>query len=474
METHQTNTDMPFTEEEAKAIQRIKTQTSKLEVMMDAYEQLPTDVLAFDKLNTGGNLLDYDSLSDQELRAILELGKARPELNELPHDHPYSINSLTEDPKPVSEYSRDDMIKILDAWMASKNYNIDPVELSSLKINILEVPGRVFSAQISKTLDDYRSIKEAIELRGERMEEQPELLGQDPGQKLSDINARKKAYLNNADNLTIQIGVDGVRKGFEALARNGGTAEEVAERIDQLREFLTQTNTTVDISDIDLTGLDLSQSDLTGFECEPTALSKAEGLSTVRGVTEEDRQDAIMIGDIEKNITKLEAQLDHLREKPNLLDRIKAIRHGGIEGALERLRDKIDVLKEQLIVKLDPGLATQLQTQNQETLKEHQQQREQALEYLQAKRQVEGAVIKQRLNESFLPLTEEQLQAVEKQEKEGLEKMEKLEPQYDEYMKNEPTMEKLRTGVSVRERLGISSDQPKTEGPSQGHGRGVN
>jgi hypothetical protein len=467
---------MPFTTDEAKKLERIMTRIEEYEESMGIYEQiLGGSIHGFDKLyTTGGRAPDYDSISDEELVVILRFGKGRPELNNLPDEHPYSVFSMSQDSKSVSEYSRDEMIETIDTWLESINYKVDPLELSAIKINVLQTAGRGFSAEIGQTRDEYRSLKDALELRGEVIEEQPELLGEDPEQRLLDINARKKAFINHVDVVIDRIGIEGARLGFEALAQTGGTAEEVAARIDQLRIYIEPSNLTLDISHIDLTGLDLSQSDLTCFTCDPAALSKAEGVSTVKGVSEEDREDALMINDIEKNITKLEAQLDHLREKPNLLDRIKAIRHGGIEGALERLRDKIDVLKEQLIVKLDPELATQLQTQNQETLKGHQQQGEQALEYLNAKRQVEGAVIKQRLNESFLPLTEEQLQEVEKLEKEGLEKMEKLQPQYDEYMKNEPTMEKLRTGVSVRERLGISSDQPKTEGPSQGHGRGVN
>lgn len=471
---------MPLTEDEANQIRLTIQQIEEYKKNSHELELLPQRMRAVDKLYSApGESPDYESLSDQELHDIFDVGSKSWDVNNLGDDDKHSVTSLMMHQAKSTDYSRRDLIGIVKKWTEHKKNTVAPLdyplEMAAFQINYLQNLDRGFSASLDQFRHDYGLIEAELNRRGERMEDQPELGGMNLGQELKDIKIRVKGISNEAKDLVNEAGVKGIKRGFEVLVKTGGSPEEVAKGIKEMRKFAKNSDSVVDISDIDLSGLDLSQSDLTGFQCDVLALSKANGLMTVKGISEEDRIDAILAGDIAKNIAKLEAQLDRLKEKPNLLDRIKAIRHGGLEGALDHLRDKIDALKEQLIVQHDVELAKTLQAQNQATLEGHRETAAQALEYLNAKREFEGALVMQALNESQMPsLSEEGLQKVIDQEQQARETMERTKQKYDEFMTNEPAMEKLRKGVSVRERLGINTDPiEKPEGPSIGQSKGV-
>lgn len=268
----------------------------------------------------------------------------------------------------------------------------------------------------------------------------------------------------------------------------GKSPEEVAQLIQGAKDrvknvIMTHGDTPEDeleiptlyLKDMDLTGVDLGESDLTGVQIDAEALSKAHGLESAKGISPNTMElvEAFRSPEYQK-IKKYEAELDRLK-KPGILDYLKSIRHGGIEGAKQHLIEKIDKAKLEVIQKMDAELSATLQKQNKETIEGLENRQTElapgALRYLEAQERVKAANVMEALSEGSFGggLSDKDKRELEKMRNENLEVMSDNVKSIKEYRQNDAEVGRLQKNVSVRDSLGPKEkdpDEPKVGGHS--------
>ncbi|QIF04066.1 hypothetical protein [Roseimicrobium sp. ORNL1] len=465
--------------------------TLRLEVEIEMRTREIESVKTFSRLATGGKRPDYRQFSDEELRTIFELGMTTPSFNDLPVDigrngmptedsHPYNYRTFVDmHGVPTFNYndlSRSDLIEVIDSFLEHHNYDVDPMEIARAQDNMIEKR----SMHLSGT---HSALKERVK---QLQEQQSGDIGQEYTDELltEKINTSKE-HLTTFEKKVKQTSLEVVQMALnqKLSSAQGKSPEEVHEIIEQAKaatrnqglvgEDLDEvTETGLELNGIDLTGVDLSESDLTGIAIEAETLSKAHGLESVKGVSESTLELVSAFRTPEfARIKKYEAELDRL-EKPGILDHLKAIRHGGIEGAKRHLLDKIDKAKIELTHKMDADLSAEVQQHDQASLERLEEKQEKLIQktiaYREAKQTVKGTLSMEALSKTGIGggMSQEDSEKLQKSREENLEIMSDNRAGHKKYKQNEKEIEALKKDISVRDKVG-GRTKPEDNNPGR-------
>ncbi|RBP41350.1 hypothetical protein DES53_107181 [Roseimicrobium gellanilyticum] len=468
-------------EELERRTQQIVRSIEQLEQVMTSDTERLKKVETLSKLATGGKKPDYDKLTDQELRDMFDVGIKSTTINNLPdgldpesgvvtNQHPHSVIGVMEAGLTSATMSREQLVTAVDDLLKHNNYNIHPMVLAEAQIMMISAGSAEMDGKVEKVMFDNMNL-ETEEGEGYKNEEVREQLKQ--------LKAQSKTFGKTVEDTSTSIVQGALQKQLGAA--QGKSPQEVSSIIEHAKGRMNATDMSggtkslakvkdqkLDLSGANLKGVDLSRSDLTGLKIDPKTLSQAKGVEQVRGIDPNVKGAALTY----QKIDKLEAELDKLKN-PGILDRIKAIRHGGIEGAKKDLINKIDKAKEDIIQRMDSAMSETLQKQNQESIEKLGHRQDELapgdLAYREAEKQRNAAATIQAFAEGPLGdgLSKEGRQELQTIQEKSQKVMNTNEKAHLEHDKNDLEIEALKKNVSVRESLG-SKVKTEPEGPKVG------
>ena len=459
----------------------------------DAIAQNTREVEKVEKLSklvTGGEKPDYSKLSDQDLRDIFNVAMRNPGINNLPIVTDPKSGLLLEGTHPFcydhasgmasSELSRGELIEGLDSLLQHNNYNMDPMRLSVAQGMLMNSAVAMVSGYVTNVTLANINLEEEVNKDLEPGKE---------AYKNGEVSQKFKALKGQLKEFETRVGESATEKLETGLRKKlstaqGSSPDEVSEILNSARQAMDnrdssevskgnaldiEFDTELNISGANLSGVDLSKSDLTGIKVSAETLAKARGLATVTGVEPRTLALAKEFQTPEyQKIQKLEAELDRLQKKPGILDRIKAVFKGGLDGAKQDLVEKIDKAKMQFTQKVDSELSNTLQKQNKETIQKLDGRQTElapdALKFVEARENVKNAHVLEALSEGSFGggLSAEGKKELEKFRNENLEAMTENVKAHKEYRENDAEVGALQKNVSVRDSIG-----PKEKGPDE-------
>jgi hypothetical protein len=471
---------MPPEELERRTKEITETITQLEQIIVSDTERL-RKVETLSKLATGGKKPDYDKLTDQELRDMFDVGIKSTTINNLPDgsdsntgivkgQHPHSTMGVMESGLNSSTMTREELVTAVDDLLKHNNYDIQPMVLAEAQIMMISAGSAAMDGNVEKVMFDNMNL-ETEQGEGYKNEE--------VAKQLKQLKSNSKDFAKTVENTSTSIIQGALHKQLGAAQDK--SAEQVAQIIQHARGRMDATDMSggtkslakvqdqkLDLSKANLKGVDLSKSDLTGITIDPRTLSQAKGVSQVRGIDPSVKMAALAY----QNIDKLKEEFDKLKA-PSILDRIKSIIHGGIEGAKENLIKKIDQAKMDVIQRMDPSLVETMRKQNQNSIKDLQNRQGELLsserQYAKAEQQLQSVHVTKVVAESPFGegLSSEERRELRTVQKESRKVMSKTEGAHDEYQKNESEIESLKRNTSVRDTLG-SKEKTGQEAPKVG------
>lgn len=458
---------MPPEELERRTQEIVRSMEQLEQVMISDTERL-VKVATLSKLATGGKKPNYDKLTDQELRDMFDVGIRSTTINNLPdgldpesgivtNQHPHSVIGVMEEGLTSATMSREQLVTAVDDLLKHNNYDINPMVLAEAQIMMISAGSAEMDGKVEKVMFDNMNL-ETEEGEGYKNEEVREQLKQ--------LKAQSKTFGKTVEDTSTAIVQGALHKQLGAA--QGKSAQEVFSIIEHAKGRMNATDMSggtksvakvkdqrLDLSGANLKGVDLSRSDLTGLTIDPKTLSQAKGVENVRGVDPNVKGAALSY----QKIDKLEAELDKLKS-PGILDRIKAIRHGGIEGAKQDLINKIDKAKESVIKQMAPTISETLQKQNEKSIEDLELRQgklaKSELAYLEAETQLKAANVLEGIGESGFGggHSKKEEKALRELQEKSTSVMQKNEAAHLEYQQNDKELTALKKNVSVRESLG--------------------
>lgn len=221
---------------------------------MDAVGQSIASLKVLEKLECSGQAPDLSSLSEQELNELYELGMSNRGFNQLPDDHPHSLNSIKDrqsakqPPPPLtSEQKREGIL----AAVQSRNFQITPVQIAAAQVETAEGLSRDMGGKYDAANQDIMNLKERAAALNAPL---------DTSALKAELHAYKEklnAFENSSQGIVNQMASRPGRLELENLSRQDHTPADVQKRIDSIKEAMGARQ-------LDLRGLDMSRLQVEG------------------------------------------------------------------------------------------------------------------------------------------------------------------------------------------------------------------
>ncbi len=253
-------------------------------------------------------------------------------INLLENDHPFSKDNLQG--VSVSQFSDQQLREGLSELLQKRNAKNEPLNAARIL--------RVMNAEVKESLNHFRENIVDIQREYDNLvKAYPELKDAVVDENLVAQSAAVKEYAAiHADQILLDAGGRHLRRELERLGPDA-SPEQVSACFQSVTQIISLDGVKRDGSGIP-PGTDLSQTDLKPFSVDSVTLSRCRGLDSVRGVNPRVLAEAQAIQPHVARLDDLNRRMAKLENKGGVLDNLRNLRHGGVDGERKHLQKEME------------------------------------------------------------------------------------------------------------------------------------